>query len=95
MRDSILHELALQSLQGNGKLEDLQPELLVLAVREKITIHEFLRERVLLSAGVPTTDALAALAAKLTVADRILNGRREVHCETSFVRPDSSPKIAA
>ena len=44
MRQSILRELAVQSLQGAVDLEDhLQPELVQAAMRENITIFEFIR----------------------------------------------------
>jgi Asp-tRNA(Asn)/Glu-tRNA(Gln) amidotransferase B subunit len=86
MRQSILRELALQSLQGTVDLEDhLRPELIQAAARENITLYEFIRERLLLKAGVSTVGALVALVERRAAADRF----------ESETRGDGSPSRVA
>jgi hypothetical protein len=67
MRQSILQELAVRTLQGSMDLEDhLQLELIRAAVREEITLFELIRERLLLKAGAATLGALSTLAERVS-----------------------------
>lgn len=78
MRQSILRELAVQSLSRGCDLEDLGSELIRAAVREEITVFEFIRERLLLKAGVASVSALVALPARLAEANRQTASPRSV-----------------
>jgi hypothetical protein len=72
-RESIVRELAIQSLQGAVDLEDhLQTDLIASAAREGVTLHELIRERLLLKAGVATVGALSMLTDRLMRANQIL-----------------------
>lgn len=70
MRQSILRELAVQSLSRGCDLEDLGSALIRAAIREEITVFEFIRERLLLKAGVASVSALVALPARLAEANQ-------------------------
>jgi hypothetical protein len=70
MRQSILRELAVQSLSRGCDVDDLGPELIRAAAREGITLFEFIRERLLLKAGVASVSALVALPARLAEVNR-------------------------
>ena len=63
MRYAILRELAVQSLQVAPDLEtQLGPDLIRAAAGETITLEEWVRERLLLKAGVASIGALLTLA---------------------------------
>ena len=96
MRQSILRELAVQSLRGSVDLEDhLQLELIQAAARENITVFEFIRERLLLKAGVSSLGALATLVNRLVAADRIVNGDHRPQPQTTTRVEDSPSNVAA
>ena len=72
-RESIVRELAVQSLQDTTNLEDhLQVELLSAAAREGVTLYEWIRERLLLKAGVASVGALASVSERLARANQLL-----------------------
>jgi hypothetical protein len=71
MRDAILRDLAVQSLKSSPELEVvLDARLLDAARAHAITLHEFVRERLLLKSGVVSAGALAE------VLDRAANASK-------------------
>lgn len=89
MRDVILRELAIQSLLATTQMETyLDPRLIDAAAREGITMNEFIRERLLLKAGVATMSALTTLLIRATPS----SGSHEGHSRNV---DQATPRIAA
>jgi len=70
IRQAILRELAVQSLEATVRLEEhIDLQLVEAAARENITVYELVRERLLLRAGVATMGALATLVGRVSSVD--------------------------
>ena len=76
MRQDLLRQLAVESLRGEADLESHLPQDLIQAsAREGITLFEFIRERLLLKAGLSTVGALVTLCERRAAADPLVNAK--------------------
>ncbi len=95
MRQAILRELAVESLRGATELEShLRQDLIQAAARENITLFEFIRERLLLKAGISTVGVLMTLCERRVEAAPLINAGR-AGSEGATSSADSGSKFAA